>query len=428
MRILWLKTELLHPLDKGGRIRSYQMLTHIKREHEVTYLSFVRPDDSPEALERSSEYCQRLITVPISEPRKFGARFYYDLTVSLASPLPYAIQKYRSREMRRAIELETRERNYDVVVCDFLATAINLPRALDCAAVLFQHNVESMIWRRHFETQRQGLKRAFLKSQWRKMLPYERETCRGFDAVIAVSDVDRDQMRKEFGIAHVYDVPTGVDTSFFSPVETSPDPFELVFTGSMDWIPNQDAILYFADKILPIISRQIPECRLTVVGRNPGAALLQLERSHPRIKVTGRVEDIRPYVARAAAYIVPIRIGGGTRLKIYEAMAMGKPVISTSVGAEGLPVRDEAELLLADEPQEFARAVLRVLGDGALARRLGENARAVVCEKFGWDRAARSFTEICDRVAGQRAVARQRDLPGVESLVAVKPEMNGLKI
>lgn len=391
------------------------MLKHLKRDHEVTYLSFVRRDDSPEALEKSSEYCQRLITIPISEPRKFGARFYYDLTVSLASPLPYAIRKYGSTAMRRAIEIETSERDYDVVVCDFLATTINLPRELDCATVLFQHNVESTIWRRHFETEKQGLKRAFLKTQWRKMLPYERKSCREFDAVIAVSDVDRDQMRKEFGIAHVYDVPTGVDTSFFSPVETTRGPFELVFTGSMDWIPNQDAILYFADKILPIISREIPECKLTVVGRNPGAALMQLERTNPRIKITGRVEDIRPYVARAAAYVVPIRIGGGTRLKIYEAMAMGMPVISTSVGAEGLPVRNGAELLLADEPREFARAVMRVLGDESLAGMLGENARAVVCEKFGWDRAAKSFTEICDRVAGQRNHRKAaRELTGVE--------------
>ncbi len=403
MRILWLKSELLHPLDKGGRIRTYQMLKHLRRQHDVTYLSFVRPDDPPEAFEKANEYCHRLVTVLLRETRKFGARFYYDLILSLASPLPYAILKYGLMEMRNAIERELCERDYDVVVCDFLATSINLPPRLGCAAVLFQHNVESMIWKRHFETQNRGLKRAFLKGQWRKILRYERETCRGVDAVIAVSEIDRDRMRGEFGLPEVYDVPTGVDTSYFSPVRAALDPLELVFTGSMDWIPNQDAILYFAEKILPIVSRTIPACKLTVVGRNPGPALLQLERSDPRIKVTGRVEDIRSYVARASAYIVPIRIGGGTRLKIYEAMAMGKAVISTTVGAEGLPVRNEEDLLIADDPEEFARAIIRVLRDAPLANRLGENARAAVCAKFGWEAAANCFAEICERVAGQRS-------------------------
>jgi glycosyltransferase involved in cell wall biosynthesis len=379
------------------------MLKHLKRDHEIAYLSFVRPDDPPEALEKTSEYCHRLVTIPLREPRKFGARFYCDLTFSLASPLPYAIRKYGSGAMRSAIEVEMRERDYDVVVCDFLVSSINLPSDLGCATVLFQHNVESMIWRRHFETQKHGFKRAFLKAQWRKMVPYERETCRGFDAVIAVSEADRDRMREEFGLQSVYDVPTGVDTSYFSPAGLGCDPLELVFTGSMDWIPNQDAMLYFADKIFPIISQAVPGCKLTVVGRNPGPALLRLEQSNPRIKVTGRVDDIRTYIARAAAYIVPIRIGGGTRIKIYEAMAMGKPVISTGVGAEGLPVRDKEDLLIADEPEEFAEAVIRVLGDARLANRLGERARAVVCEKFGWERAADSFAGICERAAGRRA-------------------------
>jgi glycosyltransferase involved in cell wall biosynthesis len=235
------------------------------------------------------------------------------------------------------------------------------------------------------------------------MLRYERETCRAFDAVIAVSEPDSRQMRNEFGIRNVYDVPTGVDTAYFQPSEKSSEPFELVFTGSMDWMPNQDAIRYFADSILPIISAEIPECTLTVVGRKPGPQLLQLAQSNPRIRVTGRVDDIRGYISQASAYVVPIRIGGGTRLKIYEAMAMGKPVISTTVGAEGLPVRDGEELLIADEPAEFAHAVIRVLRNTHLANRLAERARAVVCDKFGWERAASSFAEICELVAGRRS-------------------------
>jgi hypothetical protein len=221
MRILWLKSELLHPLDKGGKIRTYQMLKHLKREHDVTYLSFARHEDPIDAFQRSDEYCHRLLTTPWREPRKYGARFYCDLTSSLVSSLPYAIRKYDSREMRKAVERELRQRAYDVVVCDFLVASINLPSTLRCPAVLFQHNIESMIWRRHFEVQKNFVKRAFLETQWQKMVSYERDACRRFDAVVAVSETDREQMRSEFGIQQVYDVPTGVDSTYFSPIDES---------------------------------------------------------------------------------------------------------------------------------------------------------------------------------------------------------------
>jgi sugar transferase (PEP-CTERM/EpsH1 system associated) len=403
MRLLWVKTELLHPVDKGGRIRTYEMLKHLRREHEITYLTLVSPADAPEAFERAGEYCERLVKVAWREPKKFTAGFYRDLMLNLASPLPYAVEKYRVAEMRREIAREVEEHSYDVAVCDFLAPSVNFPDAREQAAVLFQHNVESMIWRRHYETQSSSIKRAFFYGQWQKMYGYERAACRRFDAVVAVSENDRDYMRDEFGLKEVYDVPTGVDTDYFRPAGVSREPFEVVFTGSMDWMPNEDAVLHFAESIFPLVVRSVPEARLTVVGRNPGPALLDLARRDPRITVTGRVEDIRPYVERAAACVVPIRIGGGTRLKIYEAMAMEKPVISTTVGAEGLPVRDGEDLLIADEPGEFARAVVSVLTDAAEAERLGRRARAVVCERFGWGQAAAAFAEVCRQAAGGRA-------------------------
>jgi len=406
MRILWLKNELLHPVDKGGKIRTYQMLKHIKRDHEVTYLSFANAEDAGEMVARAVEYCHKLVTVPWREPQKSGARFYRDLAFNLCSPLPYAIQKYRSRAMREAIERETRERDYDAIVCDFLTMSINLPPALYRAAVLFQHNVESTIWQRHCEMQTGAIKRAFFHHQWQKMSDYERSVCRRFNTVIAVSPVDREQMREAFGLQEIYDVPTGVDTDYFRPLGGAAASPELVFTGSMDWMPNEDAIHYFAEQILPRIAREIPDVTLSVVGRNPSPSLKALAAANAHIKVTGRVPDIRPYVDRAAAYVVPIRIGGGTRLKIYEAMAMDKPVISTRIGAEGLPVRDGEELLLADDPEGFARAVIRTLNDARLAGRLGRRAGALVRERFGWDRAAARFIEVCERAAGRSARRR----------------------
>jgi glycosyltransferase involved in cell wall biosynthesis len=231
------------------------------------------------------------------------------------------------------------------------------------------------------------------------MRSFEAAACRRFDHIVAVSREDRALMQREYGAADIDDVPTGVDTTFFRPRGTERrQPHNLVFTGSMDWLPNEDAIRYFTEQIMPLIKQQLPDVTLTVVGRNPYPALLGLGKRDASIIVTGRVEDVRPYMERAAAYVVPLRIGSGTRLKIYEAMAMEKPIVSTTVGAEGLPVRDGVELLLADSPSAFADAVVRVLSDEAFAERLGECSAKLVREQFGWDRVARRFGDICEHV------------------------------
>ncbi|HZS48356.1 MAG TPA: glycosyltransferase family 4 protein [Blastocatellia bacterium] len=404
MKILWLKSDLLHPVDRGGKIRTYQMLKHLKRDHQITYLALTTSDDTREAFDRADEYCHKLITVPWKETAKFSPKFYCDLMMNLGSSLPYAIQKYRSPAMRGAIDRELSENQYDIVVSDFLVPSINLPQS-HVPSVLFQHNVESMIWQRHYETANNKAKKGYFYGQWRKMVRYEREACRRFDCVIAVSDVDRELFRNQFKLAEVHDVPTGVDTAFFQPMTASKDPFGLVFTGSMDWLPNEDAIVYFAEQILPQIAAEIPQVNLTVVGRKPTSRLKALAETNPRIKVTGRVEDIRPFMAAASAYVVPMRIGGGTRIKIYEAMSMAMPLISTSVGAEGLPLRNTEEVLIEDEPSAFAQAVIRILKDKEFARRIGEKARQVVCERFGWQHAANKFAEICQRVAKKQVQA-----------------------
>lgn len=398
MRILWLKTELLHPVDKGGRIRTYHMLKELKRHHHITYLALNDGTAAVDARERATEYCHQLISIPHHSRAKFTPGFYVDLTRNLLTRLPYFIMKYESAEMRRQISEHAARGEVDVIVCDFLMPSVNLPHVLPCATVLFQHNVEAMIWKRHFEIQKNPLKKVYLHEQWRKAFAFEREMCRRFDQVAAVSQEDCETMRREYGIWEVSDVPTGVDTDYFhwSGAEER-ELYNLVFTGSMDWLPNDDAMKFFIREVLPLIKRRVPEVTLTVVGRKPYSHLLEMTKRDPSVTITGRVEDVRPYMAGASAYIVPIRIGGGTRLKIYEAMAMGMPVISTTVGAEGLPVGNERELLLADTPREFAEAVVRVLTNQTLARELGKRAARLVREQFGWNRAVTKFSEICLR-------------------------------
>lgn len=374
------------------------MLKELRREHHIAYLTLDDGTASTDARERAAEYCHELVTVPHKVSEKFSASFYAELAQNLLSRLPYAIKKYENAEMRRRIVELAEGDGFDVLVCDFLTPSVNLPSRVDCATVLFQHNVEAMIWKRHYEVQTGAMKKAYLRDQWRKMLRFERETSKRFDAVVAVSLEDSETMRREYGIENVRDIPTGVDTEYFRPrgLEAS-EPKEIVFTGSMDWLPNEDAIKFFTSEILPLIKRDVPDAKLTIVGRNPFPSLIELGKRDSSIVVTGRVEDVRPYIERASAYIVPIRIGGGTRLKIYEAMAMEKAVVSTTVGAEGLPVKDGVELVLADTPEDFAAATVRVLTDKDYARGLGRRAAERVRASFGWDRVAASFAEICER-------------------------------
>ena len=396
MNILWIKTELLHPVDKGGKIRTYNMLKALKRDHQITYLTLDDESDL-EARNQALEYCHDLVCIPHHPAEKFTTGFYSDLLLNLSSPLPYAIKKYESPLMRSEVERLVATNKFDVVICDFLAPAVNVPSNLRCPSVLFQHNVEAMIWKRHYEVQSNPLKKAYLKTQWRKMRRFENDACSRFDAVVAVSSEDRTQMKDEYLARAVFDVPTGVDTEFFQPSGNEPtDPHNLVFTGSMDWLPNEDAIRYFTEEILPLIKRSIPSVTLTVVGRNPYPALRELSKRDSSVVVTGRVEDVRPYIERAAAYVVPLRIGGGTRLKIYEALAMEKPMVSTTVGAEGLPLKPGSELLIADTPDTFAAAVVRLLQNSKEAGEMAQRAAERVRANFGWDGVSQRFAEICE--------------------------------
>jgi polysaccharide biosynthesis protein PslH len=386
MRLLWIKSDILLPLDTGGKLRSWHLLRNIAARHEVTYLGFAASEQRREDIEGMRAVAQQVHVVRRSNPSKNSLRFYIDAASHLADPLPYAIGKYRSRAFRNCIEELLRTERFDLIVCDFLVPAVNLPARLPCPSVLFTHNVEAEIWRRHTETKTGRLARFLYRMQHRRMLRFEAKTLARFDGVLAVSDADRDTFARLYPgaitePAHV--VPTGVDTEFFRPTPSSPGARSLVFTGSMDWLPNEDAMLFFCAEVLPLIHREEPGVTLSIVGRAPTPAVSRLAQQHG-VVVTGRVEDVRPHMTDAAVYIVPLRIGGGTRLKIFEAMAMGKAVVSTTVGAEGLPVTNGAHLLLADGARPFADAVVRLLRNVEQRRSLETAARTLVVQHYDW--------------------------------------------
>ncbi len=399
MHILWLKTELLHPVDKGGRIRTYQTLKALKARHKVTYLTLDDGSAAPNAAALAQEYCHDLVTVPFQQPRKGSPAFFLDLATNLLSPLPYAVAKYRSRAMRDAIVSVVRERQVDLVVCDFLFPSPNVPDGLGVPIVLFQHNVEAAIWERHAKVAGNSVKRAYMTLQWRRMLAYERQECLRYDHVIAVSDADAETMRTWYSATRVSAVPTGVDTEFFTPSgREAIVPTELAFTGSMDWMPNEDGVEWFVADVLPRIREHLPHTTLSIVGRHPTPRVKALGERSSGVVVTGSVPDVRPFLERAAVFIVPLRVGGGTRLKIYEAMAMERAVVSTTIGAEGLPLRDGEEIVIADDADAFARAVVQLLQDQSRARHIGAAAAGRVRREFSWDTAGEAFAQICAHV------------------------------
>jgi sugar transferase (PEP-CTERM/EpsH1 system associated) len=405
MRILWLKSDLLLPLDKGGKLRTWHLMRHLARQHEITYLSFADPDQPRADIDGMREVAARVETIPRSDPPKGSARFYADAAMHLVDPLPYAVGKYRSRAFARKFDELVASERFDLIVCDFLFPAVNLPQRLPCPSVMFTHNVESEIWRRHAETKSGLLSRAAYQLQYRRMLRYERRALARFDGILAVSDADRDTFARLYPGAirqPVHVVPTGVDTSFFAPSPSRPDARGLVFTGSMDWLPNEDAMLYFCRDILPLVRTQEPEVTLSIVGRAPTPAVQRLGAG-AGVTVTGRVDDVRPYMRDAAVYIVPLRIGGGTRLKIFEAMAMSKAVVSTTVGAEGLPVADNVDAVLADEPAAFAQRIVELLRDVPRRHSIETAARALVVERYDWSAVAGELDEALVRFARRRA-------------------------
>jgi polysaccharide biosynthesis protein PslH len=397
MRILWIKTELLHPVDKGGRIRTYQMLRSLIKRHHVTYLCLDDGTAAPNARELATEYCHQLETVQFNPPAKGTWRFFLDLILNLFSPLPYAIARYQSSELRaRIAELAP---NADLVICDFLTPSVNVPDELPTRKVLFQHNVESMIWERHVTVPQPTIRKIYMRQQWRKMERFESRMCHIFDHVVAVSDDDARTMKERYHVPSVSAVATGVDIAFFAhrlePSHAANN--ELVFVGSMDWMPNEDGIRWFAESIFPQVRRLIPDARLTVVGRSPPASMRRLSSREAGIDVVGTVPDVRPYWERAAVSIVPLRIGGGTRLKIFEAMAVGIPIVSTTVGAEGLPVTHDDHLLIADSPETQTDAIVSLLKDPEAARRMAERARDYVAANCSWDAVAEQFVAACTK-------------------------------
>lgn len=402
MKILWVKAGGLVPPDTGGKIRSYNIIRELARHHSITFFSFYA-SHQPDAHPGLKDILDAVVCMPLSLPPPKSAAELFSYCSRTLSSEPYGISKFCRPIVRERLRAVLAEESYDVIVCDFIFAAGVMPWNSPLPKVLFTHNVEAAIWQRHYEVAKNLMWKVISWREWRKMEAAEQRYLRLADRVLTVSETDRDAFAKTIDPAKIAVIPTGVDVGYFQPTPAAEIPNSVVFTGSMDWLPNEDAIFYFAEEILPLIKRQCPNVSLEVVGRNPSRKLQALADKEKTIRLTGWVEDIRPFLARGSVCIVPLRIGGGTRLKIFEAMAMGKSVVATSIGAEGLPVRSGENVLLADTPIEFANSVVALLSDVKERRRLGFAARTLVEENYSWSRIAAEFAQALDAVVSQRS-------------------------
>jgi len=406
MKILWVKAGKLLPVDSGGKIRSFNLLRHLGRQHRVTLLSYYggnRDKEYESAIERELPGAR---TIHTAAPEGTMAQSL-DYIRRLPFSAPYAVRKFTDSSVRLEVERLLGKNGTDVAVCDFLSASLNFPNDPGTPVVLFQHNVETMLWDRMAKTEKSPVRKLSYKIEARKMASYEEAAIRRFRHVIAVSDTDRDEMLRLVPGCSITVVPTGVDTEKYKVVESAPgDPPIVAFTGSMDWEPNIDAMEYFCKEIWPAILAEFPKSRFQIVGRTPHPRVRRL--ASESVEVTGSVPSVSEYLKAATVVIVPLRIGGGTRLKVYEAMAMGKALVSTSIGAEGLDFTDRRDLYIADDAKSFGAAILNLLRDPGLRRQCESNA-ASLAARYDWSQIARQFAQVLEEaIAAQQTGAVSR--------------------
>lgn len=395
MHILWVKVGGLWPPDRGGRLRSFHILSELARLHRVTVVTTHFPGENQHEITNALSGCERVITIPHAPLKRTHMRFPLALLRSWLSGIPVDMERWTIPDIKREVRRQLEYGKYDLCIADFLFAVPNVPFDINTPVLLFSHNVEHMIWKRLGEQERRAWKRMLLNIEARKTRRYEADVCRKVKLTVAVSRQDRTQLAALAPEAVISEVSTGVDVGYFRPNDAVQRSQHLVFTGSMDWFPNEDAVLHFLDCILPRIRESIPNVTFTVVGRNPSVKLQEAARRSLGVLVTGTVADVRPYVDESSVYVVPLRIGGGTRLKIFEALSMGKAVVSTSVGAEGLPLENGIHFIQADTAEDFAKNVVALLRDPARRNQLGTAGRQLMECRFSWSQVAGEFESHC---------------------------------
>ena len=395
MNILFIATFIPYPPSYGGSYqRTFNIIKHLAKENNIFLIGFVKKKNMPEDIDALKKICSKVVALYTSDDWSVLSLAKH-LFLNLFSPLPYTVQKYYSRKVKRVIEGILKETKIDILHLDAPDLAGYMEDYPELPSVLVNHNVESILMKGYARQTRNIPKKLYFYLQGIKMRLYEKRMLPEADACIAVSDDDGERLKAIAPKANISIVPNGVDTGYFCPKEGSVDENNMIFIGSMDYYPNLDATIFFCKKILPLIKKEVREAKMIVIGAPKPKQLLGIKD----VEVLGFIEDVRPYIQRAGVYIAPLRIGSGTRLKILEALACGKAIVSTSIGCEGLAVTHYKDILIADRPEDFAKAVITLMKEKGLREKLGKEGRRLVEERYDWGGIVQVMKEVYKNVA-----------------------------
>jgi glycosyltransferase involved in cell wall biosynthesis len=397
MKILFLSQIVPYPPHGGVLQRGYNLLRELSRRHEIHLLAFIHPDILPdsEAIDNSrAKLLEFLAGVEYFPLRAKSSAVGKLLTFALAaaSPLPFSVIAHRSRSFDMRVRRLLSEREFDLLHFDTIALARFKSGRTEPPSVVTHHNIESTLLERRARVEKHMAVRLYIRWQARKLRSYEIRHCPRFDHNIVVSEVDGEELKRMAPGVEVTAVANGVDVEYFSP-RGDPGGKSLIYVGGMNMFANRDAVLYFIRTMWPSIKKLHPEAVFTVVGVDPPEELVRRSREDGSIRVTGWVDDVRPHIADAALYVVPLRVGGGTRLKIADAMAMGKAIVSTSIGCEGIALKDGVSAMIADDPDAFVGAVDTLLRHDERRRAMGAAARNLAESSYSWPIQARRLEE-----------------------------------
>lgn len=396
MRVVIVDEELPYPANSGKRIRTLNLTTRLAERHRITYLAYRGAD--PGETEQAAAFLQahgiQTVLVDRRLPAKAGIEFYGRLLWNLFSPLPYSVQAHTSAALRRAIRRYAAAQPVDLWQCEWTPYAESLRGTVGQPWVVMAHNVESLIWERYCQTEPARFKRWYIERQWRKFERFERRTFAEAAQTITVSDQDAALARQRFGAERVEVVENGVDVAYFRPDGSARDQRSLLFLGSLDWRPNLDAVQILLDQVFPQVLCAEPLARLMIVGRKPPRWLVDRVRGCHRVALHADVADVRPFLRQCGLMAVPLRIGGGSRLKILEALAAQTPVVSTKVGAEGLSLVPDTHFVQTDTVDQMAAALVRSMAEPGPIREMARRGRQAVGERYDWAILARKLEAI----------------------------------
>ncbi|HHS97028.1 MAG TPA: glycosyltransferase [Chloroflexi bacterium] len=402
MRIAVFTPYLPYPPDTGGKIRSYYLLRALTERFDVDLYSVFYKPPSPENVNALQRACRRVTLFRLKKTWRTRDRVRRAL-----APLPRLVDYFHTAESLAQARQHLRDTAYDLIVADEICMTPYAELAPEIPRIVIRHKVDHVHYWEVATAQPWGLEKLLGLVEAKKLHRYERKKMPFFQAYVACSEQDASIIDRDApGIPHLV-IPNGADLSKFTPSgrKRAGDP-TLLYVGSMNYYPNIDAMLYFFHEMYPSIREAVPNVRVWIVGHAPPPKILELGNL-PGVTVTGTVPDPWPYYDQADVFIVPLRLGGGTRLKIIEAMAMGLPVVSTTVGAEGVEIRPGQNILIADDPESFVAAVLRLLTDRHLAKRIAEEGRRLA-ERYDWSELTRPYADLAEQVVEEWKEKREQ--------------------